>query len=142
MVLSVALRALLGLAVWGVATLALRHFEDHGIDRTLTLAVEVFAAVPMLGLYITEPPRRRVGCAVALVAVPVMAVIGFAVQLWLRPTLDVGFQAGEIVGVPVGAALFALIVSRAKAARAFTRAADRSAGMAASDRAVGSARRG
>ncbi|MGW2931514.1 hypothetical protein ACWDA7_06520 [Streptomyces sp. NPDC001156] len=114
-VVSVALRALLGLVVWGVVTLALWHFED-GVDRTLTYAVIVFAAAPMLGLYIAEPPRRRVGCAVALVAVLVMAVLGFAVQAWLCPTLHVGFQVGEIVGVPVGAALFALIVSRAKAA--------------------------
>ncbi|MFB7110394.1 hypothetical protein [Streptomyces sp. NPDC056291] len=114
-VVSVALRALLGLAAWGVLTLALWHFED-GVDRTLTFAVQAFAAAPMLGLYLAEPPRRRVGCAVALVAVLVMAVLGFAVQAWLSPTLHVGFQVGAIVGVPVGAALFALIVSRAKAA--------------------------
>ncbi|MFB7458877.1 hypothetical protein [Streptomyces sp. NPDC056188] len=114
-VVSVALRALLGLAVWGVLTLALRHFED-GVDRTLTFAVQVFAAAPILGLYLAEPPRRRVGCAVVLVAVLVMALLGFAVQAWLSPTLHVGFQVGAIVGVPVGAALFALIVSRAKAA--------------------------
>ncbi|MFD4977556.1 hypothetical protein [Streptomyces sp. NPDC058424] len=114
-VVSVALRALLGLAVWGGLTLALRHFED-GVDRTLTFAVQVFAAAPMLGLYLAEPPRRRVGCAVVLVAVLVMAVLGFAVQAWLSPTLHVGFQVGAIVGVPVGAALFALIGSRAKAA--------------------------
>ncbi|MFB7739293.1 hypothetical protein ACFC08_33990 [Streptomyces sp. NPDC056112] len=115
MVVSVALRALLGLAVWGVVSLALWHFED-GVDRTLTFAVQVFAAAPMLGLYIAEPPRRRVGCAVALVAVLVMAVLGFAVQAWLSLTHHVGFQVGGIIGVPVGAALFALIVSRAKAA--------------------------
>ncbi|MFJ6565256.1 hypothetical protein ACIQMV_36525 [Streptomyces sp. NPDC091412] len=114
-VVSVALRALLGLAVWGVVTLALWHFED-GVDRTITFAVQVFAAAPMLGLYIAEPPRRRVGCAVALVAVLVMAVLGLAVQAWLSPTHHVGFQVGGIIGVPVGAALFALIVSRAKAA--------------------------
>ncbi|MFB7294092.1 hypothetical protein [Actinacidiphila glaucinigra] len=112
MVLSVALRALLGLAAWGVVVLALSHFDDHGIDRTLTHAVAVFAAAPMLGFYLTEPPRRRVGCAFALAVVPVMAVIGFAVQLWLWPMFEVGFEVGQIVGVPVGAALFALIVSR------------------------------
>ncbi|MFJ4844067.1 MULTISPECIES: hypothetical protein [unclassified Streptomyces] len=91
-------------------------FEGHSVDRALTLAVGVFAAAPMFGLYLTEPPRRRVGCAFALLAVIVSAVVGLAVQSWLCPTLPVGFPMGEIAGVPIGAALFALVVSRAKAA--------------------------
>lgn len=56
--------------------MALWHFEDHRIDGTVTPAVAVFAAAPMLGLYMTEPPCRRVGCAFALVAAPFVRGIG------------------------------------------------------------------
>jgi hypothetical protein len=114
-VASVALRTLLGLVVWTVATLALWRLEE-GPDRSATFTVELFAGIPLFGLYSAGPPRRRVGCAAALLTVVAMAVLGMAVQGWLLPTLrNVGFQVGEIIGVPVAAALFVRIVGRAKA---------------------------
>ncbi|MFF3558526.1 hypothetical protein ACFYXS_00545 [Streptomyces sp. NPDC002574] len=114
-VASVALRTLLGLAVWTVATLALWRFVE-GPVRTLTTGVELFAGAPLVGLYIAGPPRRRVGCAAALLTVVAMAALGMAVQGWLFPTMrNVGFQVGAIIGVPVAAALFVVIAGRAKA---------------------------
>ncbi|MFE2582682.1 hypothetical protein [Streptomyces sp. NPDC059378] len=113
-VASVALRTLLGLAVWTVATLALWRFVED--VAPLTLGVEMFAAAPLVGLYIAGPPRRRVGCATALLTVVAMALLGMTVQGWLFPTVrNVGSEIGEIIGVPVAAALFVVIAARAKA---------------------------
>ncbi|MFF3560941.1 hypothetical protein ACFYXS_12975 [Streptomyces sp. NPDC002574] len=80
-----------------------------------SLAICVLAGgVPVAELYRTRPPGRRSAAAAGLATLLALVLLGDATEAWISPdTHDVGSALGGIVGLPLGAAVFAWRIKRA-----------------------------
>jgi hypothetical protein len=109
-----------GLAIFGVVTLLAWPFG--GLPGSFTLATGMLviwpAVLPAVQLY-RAGPRRRLAVVVAVLALAAVTLLVAAAANWALPALadsEAGVFIGCLVAIPVGAAVFAWCLNRAKVA--------------------------
>ncbi|MGC4985124.1 hypothetical protein ACLQ18_31525 [Streptomyces sp. DT193] len=119
LVVETVLLELVGLALFGIATLLAWLFFGWLPDPTLgMLTTSMLALWPAVELHRAGPPRRLAVVA-AVLALATVTLLVAAVANWALPASadsDVGILIGYVVAVPVGAAVFAWFINRANVA--------------------------